>query len=128
MATFHHFGVPTDVKQENEIYIEGAKVFITDLSQEKLDECRNEFVESGYSCEALAADVTNYDQTKAVVEKTLECFGGKIDILVNVAGAVAQGRVEDITDKDWDLMFDVNCKGTFYFIKQVPSYGSQVDP
>ncbi|MHC4639134.1 MAG: VOC family protein [Planctomycetota bacterium] len=30
MATFHHFGVPTKVKQENEIYIEGAKVFITD--------------------------------------------------------------------------------------------------
>ena len=30
MGTFHHFGVPTNAKQENEIYIEGGKVFITD--------------------------------------------------------------------------------------------------
>jgi len=30
MGTFHHFGVPTSEKQENEIYIEGGKVFITD--------------------------------------------------------------------------------------------------
>jgi len=27
---FHHFGVPTSVKQENETYIEGAKVYVTD--------------------------------------------------------------------------------------------------
>ena len=30
MSNFHHFGVPVSVEQENEIYIEGAKVFITD--------------------------------------------------------------------------------------------------
>ena len=29
-GTFHHFGVPVDATQENEIYIEGAKVYITD--------------------------------------------------------------------------------------------------
>ncbi|MCK4999660.1 MAG: hypothetical protein KAS23_08995 [Anaerohalosphaera sp.] len=30
MGTFHHFGVPTNVKQENESYMEGAKLFLTD--------------------------------------------------------------------------------------------------
>ena len=30
MATFHHFGVPTQTTQDNETYLEGAKVFITD--------------------------------------------------------------------------------------------------
>ncbi len=29
-GTFHHFGVPTSTKQENEVYLEGAKVSITD--------------------------------------------------------------------------------------------------
>ena len=29
-AQFHHFGVPTSVKRENENYIEGAKVYVTD--------------------------------------------------------------------------------------------------
>ena len=30
MSTFHHFGVPTNVEQDGETYIEGAKVFVTD--------------------------------------------------------------------------------------------------
>jgi len=30
MSTFHHFGVPTHTKQDNETYLDGAKVFITD--------------------------------------------------------------------------------------------------
>ena len=33
MATFHHYGVPVDAKQADEIYIEGAKVFITDCEK-----------------------------------------------------------------------------------------------
>ena len=30
MSDFHHFGVPVNAKQDNETYIEGAKVFVTD--------------------------------------------------------------------------------------------------
>lgn len=30
MSTFHHYGVPTNVEQDGETYIEGAKVFVTD--------------------------------------------------------------------------------------------------
>ncbi len=30
MSNFHHFGVPVSAKQENETYLKGAKVFITD--------------------------------------------------------------------------------------------------
>ena len=33
MAEFKHFGVPTDVEQADEIYIEGAKVYITDADK-----------------------------------------------------------------------------------------------
>jgi NAD(P)-dependent dehydrogenase (short-subunit alcohol dehydrogenase family) len=40
-------------------------------------------------------------------------------MLVNVAGIVGQGKVEDITEEQWDRMFEVNCKGTFLFIKNV---------
>ena len=29
-AVFHHFGVPTNAKQENEVYLDGAKVYVTD--------------------------------------------------------------------------------------------------
>jgi NAD(P)-dependent dehydrogenase (short-subunit alcohol dehydrogenase family) len=96
---------------------EGAKAFITDLKQEALDEIAAEL---GDNCRGLAADVTDHDQVKKVVAAAVEAFGGKIDVLVNVAGTVGDGgKIEEIEEKNWDFVFDVNCKGSFLFIKEV---------
>ncbi|MGD0088632.1 MAG: SDR family NAD(P)-dependent oxidoreductase [Planctomycetota bacterium] len=97
---------------------EGARVFITDLDQKAVDETVKELSAGGAECRGLAANVTNAQQVAAVVAAAAAAFGGRIDVLVNVAGIVAQGKVEDITESDWDKMFAVNCKGTFLFIKQ----------
>jgi NAD(P)-dependent dehydrogenase (short-subunit alcohol dehydrogenase family) len=97
----------------------GAKVFITDLNEEMLNVVKDEMIEKGHDCQAQAADVTNPDQVKAVVNSTVEAFGGSVDVLVNVAGIMKQAPVDEIEEKDWDLMFDVNCKGTFFFVKEV---------
>lgn len=98
---------------------QGAQVFITDLDQDRLDQCCNEIDSTGERCKGLAADVTSHEQVKKVVRAVLDAFGGKIDVLVNVAGIVAQGKVEDIAEEDWERVFAVNCKGTFLFIKEV---------
>jgi NAD(P)-dependent dehydrogenase (short-subunit alcohol dehydrogenase family) len=98
---------------------DGANVFMTDVAAEKLLEVENEMKGKGYNCHSLAADITNYEQVKTVVKKTTELFNGQIDVLINVAGIMTQTKVEDITEKEWDLVFDVNCKGTFFFIKEV---------
>lgn len=97
----------------------GAKVFITDLNGETLETITDEMKEKGYDCQSHPADITKYDQVKSVVDKTVEAFGGGVDVLINVAGVMTQALVEDIEEKDWDLMFDVNCKGSFFFIKEV---------
>ncbi len=97
----------------------GAHVFITDLDQGAVDTVIEEIVAQGGKCQGLAADVTDEEQVSRVVDAARDTLGGKIDILVNVAGAVSQGKVEDITADDWDKMFAVNCKGTFLFIKHV---------
>ena len=97
----------------------GATVFITDLDQTKLDLFCKELTDKGGRCHALAADIVDYNQVKRVVDRTVKTCGGKIDILVNVAGYVAQSKVEEIEEKDWDHIFAVNCKGTFLFIKEV---------
>jgi len=94
----------------------GAKVFITDLQQEAVDKAAKEI---GGDCAGKAADVTKADQVAEVVASASAALGGKVDVLVNVAGIVAEGKVEDITEADWDKMFAVNCKGTFFFIKNV---------
>lgn len=96
---------------------EGASVFITDLDQARLDAIAAEL---GDKCKALAADCTKADEVAKVVEAAKGAFGGGIDILVNVAGAVGKGGpVEDISEQTWNFVYDVNCKGTFLFIKFV---------
>jgi NAD(P)-dependent dehydrogenase (short-subunit alcohol dehydrogenase family) len=94
----------------------GANVFITDISQEGVDAA---VAELGGNCKGLAADVTKEDQVIAVVEAAKAAFDGKIDMLSNIAGIVGQGKVEDLTVDEWDVMFAVNCKGSFLFIKHV---------
>ena len=96
---------------------EGAKVFVTDLDQQQLDQICSEL---GDNCHGLAADATVHDQVKQVVQAAVEAFGEKIDVLVNVAGTVGKGgNVEDMSEDNWDFVFNVNCKGTFLFIKEV---------
>ena len=92
---------------------DGATVVITDLKEEQVQAVATEL-----NCKGMAANVTNAEQVKKVVDYALSLYG-KIDILVNVAGIVGQGLVEDITEAEWDKMFDVNCKGTFLFTKYV---------
>ena len=97
----------------------GARVFITDLDAEALGAAAGEIDPAGRSCKHLAGDVTRADDVTAVVAAALEAFGGRIDVLVNVAGVVGQANVEDLAEDEWDRMFAVNCKGTFLFIRQV---------
>ena len=99
---------------------EGARVFITDLDQAELDRIAAELTASGAHCRGLAADVTKHTQVKKVVAAAQQAFGGAIDVLINVAGTVGEGnQVEDLTERDWDLVFAVNCKGAFLFTKEV---------
>jgi len=97
----------------------GARVFITDLEASAVEKTAQAITEAGGFCQALAADVTVADQVQKVVAAAREALGGRIDILVNVAGIVAQGKVEDISEEQWDRVFAVNCKGTFLFTKYV---------
>jgi NAD(P)-dependent dehydrogenase (short-subunit alcohol dehydrogenase family) len=98
----------------------GGKVFVTDLDQDVVDGVCRELAEPAGECRGLAADVTLHEDVKRVVAAAVDAFGGRIDVLVNVAGTVGEGnRVEDITPENWDRVFAVNCRGTFLFLKEV---------
>jgi NAD(P)-dependent dehydrogenase (short-subunit alcohol dehydrogenase family) len=92
----------------------GARVFITDLDPGAVEAAVREL---GGGCFGRAADVTKEPQVAETVAAAAKALDGRIDILVNVAGIVGQGKVEDLTEADWDRMFAVNCKGTFLFAK-----------
>ena len=97
----------------------GARGFLTDINQQGLDRAVQEIRTRAGECWGEVADVTKAGQVARVVRSAAEVFGGRIDILVNVAGIVAQQRVEEISEEEWDRVFAVNCKGTFLFIREV---------
>jgi NAD(P)-dependent dehydrogenase (short-subunit alcohol dehydrogenase family) len=97
----------------------GAGVFITDLRQEAVDAAIDDIAGAGGVCHGLSGDATNEAEAAKIVAAAADVFGQRIDFLVNAAGLVGQGRVEDISVGEWDAIFAVNCKGTFLFIKHV---------
>ena len=62
---------------------------------------------------ALQADIRNEEQINDAVRKTAESFGG-IDILINNASAINLTSTEQIEAKRYDLMHDINVRGTFF--------------
>ncbi|MDY3971859.1 MAG: 3-oxoacyl-ACP reductase FabG [Clostridia bacterium] len=64
----------------------------------------------------IKADISKSDEVKKMADFIHENYG-KIDVLVNNAGIVQQKLFTDITEDDWDRMFDVNIKGMFLVTK-----------
>jgi len=60
----------------------------------------------------IQCDIRDEAQIEAAISKTAEQFGG-IDILVNNASAINLTRTDQTPAKRFDLMFDVNVRGTF---------------
>ena len=62
--------------------------------------------------EVIGGDVTSEPDRGNAVDRTIARFGG-IDILVNAAGIIANGTIENTSLGDWDAMFDINLRSLF---------------
>ena len=62
------------------------------------------------------ADVADFEAMHDIARETVAKFGS-VDVLVNNAGIAQQKMMNDITEADWDRMFDVNVKGMFNCVK-----------
>jgi NAD(P)-dependent dehydrogenase (short-subunit alcohol dehydrogenase family) len=63
-----------------------------------------------------AVDLTNEKETSGFVERVIKDFGG-IDILVNAAGIIANGTIENTTLADYDLMMNINVRSLFQLMQ-----------
>lgn len=100
---------------------EGADILLTARDTAALEPVAAEIRAMGRKAHVIACDVTAEDQVKAMVEKALEVFDGRIDILVNVAGVTGpiETPVQDIEVDDFDYVIIANERGTFLPIKHV---------
>ncbi len=93
---------------------EGAVIILNDNDPERLEKTRQEF-ENMYGKDAFVAsylDVTDASTIKQTYQIGNLAFGG-VDIIVNCAGLSISKPLEDHTEKDWDLLYDVLVKGQF---------------
>ncbi len=96
---------------------EGADVAVNySRSQEDAEKTAGDIRGKGRKSIAVCADVSDDSAVREMVNQVVQELG-RLDILVNNAGTtrfVPLANLEELSDDDWDHIFDVNVKGTFY--------------
>ena len=92
---------------------DGASVVIGDLQEEGAQAVAKEITDAGGQALGIALDVRDQAQVRTVMDQAVEQFGG-VDILMNNAGVIRITPFLEITEEEWDLLFDVNCKGLLW--------------
>ena len=100
---------------------EGADVFLTARTREPLEEVAAQVRALGRRAAVATGDVTNEDDVKAIVAAAKDFFGGRIDVLVNAAGATGpiETPVWEIAQEDFEALLRKNVIGSFLPLKHV---------
>jgi short-subunit dehydrogenase len=99
----------------------GSKVVLAARSAERLSVIVNELKAEGHDVFPLVTDVSNEDDCKRLIEKTLEKYG-TIDILINNAGVSMRASFLEVDLKVLHRLMDVNFWGTVYCTKYALPY------
>jgi len=91
---------------------EGAKVVVCDLDIQDVEAVVARIKGRGGRAAGFAVDVTDKASIAAMVEGAMLQFG-RIDVLVNNAGIVADAQFRKMTDEQFDRVIDINLKGTY---------------
>jgi NADP-dependent 3-hydroxy acid dehydrogenase YdfG len=91
----------------------GATVAIAARRKDRLDALAQEIEGDGGTALAVEADVTEREQAQRVVGEAVDRLG-RLDIVVNNAGVMLLGPIENAPVEEWDRMIDLNLKGLLY--------------
>jgi len=95
---------------------DGAAVLAVGRKASALAEVVQEVERAGGRCVPFEADVTAADAPDAIVARAVGEFGG-LTTLVNAAGIIATGTVENTPDAAWDEMLDINLRAPFRLMR-----------
>ncbi|SEN88601.1 NADP-dependent 3-hydroxy acid dehydrogenase YdfG [Loktanella fryxellensis] len=93
----------------------GASVVLGARRGDRLQELADDIAQAGGKATAVATDVTDQAQIKALVDTAVATYG-RIDVLINNAGIMPLSPLERLRVDEWDRMIDVNLKGVLYGI------------
>lgn len=92
---------------------EGAVVIMAARGEERGKAAETELRARGMNATFIACDVASRESVEILKQQIIEKFG-KLDILMNNAGVLRTGSLEEITDEDWDLVYNTNLKSVLY--------------
>ncbi|HMC17455.1 MAG TPA: SDR family oxidoreductase [Albitalea sp.] len=96
----------------------GAGVVLAGRRVERLKALRAEIQAEGGDAHVVTLDVTDHDSIKAAVAHA-ETEAGTLDILVNNSGVSTTQKLTDVSEEDYDYIFDTNVKGAFFVAQEV---------
>ncbi len=94
----------------------GADLTITGRNGTVLQEVEQEIKQMGRNCLALAGDLTAESFRRELIEQTVDVYG-RLDVLVNAAGVIATGTIENTSLIDFDRMYDINVRSVFHLMQ-----------
>jgi NAD(P)-dependent dehydrogenase (short-subunit alcohol dehydrogenase family) len=104
---------------------EGAKIVAVDIDRELLQQVSDQIQKAGGDCLAVTADVSKRDAVQNTIRSATERFG-RVDILFNNAGIVPAGKIETISEEQWDRAMAINVKSMYLFCHEViPKFRAQ---
>jgi NAD(P)-dependent dehydrogenase (short-subunit alcohol dehydrogenase family) len=91
---------------------QGARLVIADFDSARMERTVEEILQMGTSEAALAltTDVRNDSSVRSMVEDAIKAMG-QVDVLVNMAGVLLQGKLEKLKSSDWRWMLETNLLG-----------------
>lgn len=95
---------------------EGARLMISDINAEGCQAMVDEARRLGAEADCLAGNLREKEYCEAVIARTAERFGG-VDILLNNAGIIPRGTIEETTDEMWFTAMDVNLNAVFFLCR-----------
>ncbi|MNE81155.1 3-oxoacyl-[acyl-carrier-protein] reductase FabG [compost metagenome] len=95
---------------------EGARVMISDINADGCQAMVDQARELGAEADCLAGNLREKEYCEAVIARTVERFGG-VDILLNNAGIIPRGTIEETTDEVWFTAMDVNLNAVFFLCR-----------
>ena len=97
---------------------EGAAVAVVDVRGDRAAQTAQLVRAAGGHAQAFVCDVRSADEVQSAVEQAIAAFG-RIDILFNDAGTTRAGSVLSVSLADWEMVLDVNLRGTFLVSRAV---------
>lgn len=104
---------------------EGARVVVADIHREHGEAVAEEIVSQGGQAVFVMADVADGDSVAQLLEQTLAVFGG-LHTVVNNAGTTHKNKpLLDISEQEFDRVFNVNVKSIFWTARHMVPYFRQ---